>query len=66
MCRWFATYWICRETLDEDVLLFGPSHHVEGTRNIVGALKCAMANCGSLDLKKFQKTHMTIITNYQG
>ena len=37
-------------TLEE--VLYGPSHHVDGTRNIVGALKRAMANCGYLDLKK--------------
>ena len=44
----------------------GPRTMVDGTRNIVGALKRAMANCGYLDLKKFQKAEMTIVPEYRG
>jgi len=51
-------------TLEE--VLYGPSHHVDGTSNIVGALKRAMATCGYLDLKKFQKAEMTIVPEYRG
>ena len=51
-------------TLEE--VLYGPSHHVDGTRNIVGALKRAMATCGYLDLKKFQKAEMTLVPEYRG
>ena len=51
-------------TLEE--VLYGPSHHVNGTSNIVGALKRAMANCGYLDLKKFQKAELTVVPAYRG
>ena len=47
-------------------VLYGPSHHVNGTSNIVGALKRAMANCGYLDLKKFQKADLTVVPSYRG
>jgi len=47
-------------------VLYGPSHHVNGTSNIVGALKRAMANCGYLDLKKFQKADLTVVPAYRG
>ena len=51
-------------TLEE--VLYGPSHHVNGTSNIVGALKRAMANCSYLDLKKFQKAELTVVPAYRG
>lgn len=47
-------------------VLYGPSHHVNGTSNIVGALKRAMANCGYLGLKKFQKAELTVVPSYRG
>ena len=47
-------------------VLYGLSHHVNGTSNIVGALKRAMANCGYLDLKKFQKAELTVVPSYRG
>ena len=47
-------------------VLYGPSHHVNGTSNIVGALKRAMANCVYLDLKKFQKADLTVVPAYRG
>ena len=47
-------------------VLYGPSHHVDGTSNIVGALKRAMANCGYLELKKFQKAELTVVPSYRG
>ena len=51
-------------TLEE--VLYGPSHHVNGTSNIVGALKRAMANCGYLELTKFQKAELTVVPSYRG
>ena len=33
---------------------------------VVGALKRAMANCGYLDLKKFQKADLTVVPAYRG
>ena len=37
-------------------LLHGPSSQVDGTSNLVGALRRAMATTGYLDLKTFQRT----------
>ncbi|MBM7051173.1 MULTISPECIES: GuaB3 family IMP dehydrogenase-related protein [unclassified Rothia (in: high G+C Gram-positive bacteria)] len=41
-------------------VLYGPSHHVDGTSNIVGGLKRAMATCGYTDLKSFQRSEVTL------
>lgn len=42
-------------------VLYGPSHHVDGTSNIVGGIKRAMATCGYTDLKSFQRSEVTLI-----
>lgn len=41
-------------------VLYGPSHHVDGTSNIVGGIKRAMATCGYTDLKSFQRSEITL------
>ncbi|MFW0107814.1 GuaB3 family IMP dehydrogenase-related protein [Rothia sp. P6271] len=45
-------------TLEE--VLYGPSHHVDGTSNIVGALRRAMATCGFTDVKSFQRSELVL------
>ncbi|CAB4335156.1 MAG: GuaB3 family IMP dehydrogenase-related protein [Actinobacteria bacterium] len=45
-------------TLDE--ILRGPSHEAEGTVNILGALRRAMATCGYQDLKEFQRCEVVV------
>lgn len=42
-------------------VLYGPSHHVDGTSNIVGGIKRAMATCGYTHLKSFQRSEVTLI-----
>lgn len=41
-------------------VLHGPSYHADGTANIVGALRKAMATTGYSDLKEFQRVDMVI------
>ena len=46
-------------------ILFGPSHHADGTVNYIGALRRAMASTGYLDLKEFQRCGV-VVTPYVG
>lgn len=41
-------------------VLFGPSHHTNGTSNIVGALRRSMATTGYSDLKEFQRIEVVV------
>jgi IMP dehydrogenase len=41
-------------------ILFGPSHVTDGTMNIVGALRRAMATTGYSDLKEFQRVEVVV------
>lgn len=41
-------------------VLFGPSHQADGTTNFIGALRCAMATTGYVDLKSFQRCSVTV------
>ena len=41
-------------------VLFGPSHVADGTMNLVGALKRAMATTGYTDLKEFQRIEVVV------
>ncbi len=41
-------------------VLFGPSRHVDGTSNLVGALRRSMATTGYLELKEFQRAEVVI------
>ncbi len=41
-------------------VLYGPSHHTDGTSNIVGAIKRSMATCGFTDLKSFQRSEVVL------
>jgi IMP dehydrogenase len=41
-------------------LLFGPSHHTNGTSNLVGALRRSMATTGYSDLKEFQRVDIVL------
>lgn len=41
-------------------LLHGPSHHADGTSNLVGALRRAMATTGYTDLKSFQRCEVVV------
>jgi Dioxygenases related to 2-nitropropane dioxygenase len=43
-------------------IMNGPSHRADGTVNIVGALRKAMATTGYCDLKEFQRVEM-VVTN---
>ena len=45
-------------TLEE--ILLGPSHVSDGTMNLVGALRRAVATCGYSSLKDFQKVEVTV------
>ena len=47
-----------------DEILFGPSKVADGTTNIVGALKRAMATTGYSDLKEFQRVEV-VVAPYQ-
>ncbi|GAB3557410.1 GuaB3 family IMP dehydrogenase-related protein [Spelaeicoccus albus] len=48
-----------------DEILFGPSHRADGTVNLVGALRRAMATTGYSDLKEFQRVEV-VVSPYQG
>ncbi|WP_421083173.1 GuaB3 family IMP dehydrogenase-related protein [Rothia nasimurium] len=41
-------------------VLYGPSSHTDGSANIVGALKRALATCGYTDLKSFQRIDVNV------
>jgi IMP dehydrogenase len=41
-------------------ILHGPSHVADGTMNIIGALRRAMATCGYQDLKEFQRCDVVV------
>lgn len=41
-------------------ILHGPSHSADGTMNVVGALRKAMATTGYSDLKEFQRVEMVV------
>ncbi|GFZ76499.1 GuaB3 family IMP dehydrogenase-related protein [Nesterenkonia alkaliphila] len=43
----------------EEVLL-GPGHHTDGSSNLMGGLRHAMASCGYVDLKSFQRVDATV------
>jgi len=43
----------------EEILL-GPSHSSDGTMNLFGALRRAMATCGYSDLKEFQRVEVVL------
>ena len=43
-------------------IMNGPSHRADGTVNIVGALRKAMATTGYSDLKEFQRVDMVVTT----
>ena len=41
-------------------LLYGPSDDPDGTLNLFGGLRRAMAKCGYRDLKEFQKVGLVL------
>jgi IMP dehydrogenase len=43
-----------------ETVLFGPSEDAEGTMNLFGGLRRAMAKCGYRDLKEFQKVSLVL------
>ncbi|MCC3276148.1 MULTISPECIES: GuaB3 family IMP dehydrogenase-related protein [unclassified Arthrobacter] len=45
-------------------VLWGPSHHTNGTSNLMGALRRAMATTGYSDLKAFQRIEV-LVSPYQ-
>lgn len=49
-------------TLSE--ILFGPGRHADGTSNLIGALRRAMATTGYSDLKEFQRVEV-VVSPYQ-
>lgn len=56
--RGVRTYQGTVGTLEE--VLYGPSAHTDGSSNLVGALKRALATCGYTDLKSFQRIDVNI------
>lgn len=49
-------------TLNE--ILNGPSHVADGTMNILGALRKAMATCGYSDLKELQRCEIAVTSRF--
>ncbi|WP_146341227.1 GuaB3 family IMP dehydrogenase-related protein [Nesterenkonia sp. NBAIMH1] len=47
-------------------LLWGPGHHTDGTSNLMGGLRHAMAATGYVDLKSFQRVEATVSPSAQG
>ena len=45
-------------------ILNGPSHVADGTMNILGALRKAMATCGYSDLKELQRCEIALAARY--
>jgi IMP dehydrogenase len=43
-----------------ETVLFGPSDDPDGTLNLFGGLRRAMAKCGYSDLKEFQKVGLVL------
>ncbi|WP_178945507.1 GuaB3 family IMP dehydrogenase-related protein [Kocuria sp. TGY1127_2] len=41
-------------------VLYGPSHHVDGTSNLMGAVRRAMATTGYSTLKEFQRSEVVL------
>jgi IMP dehydrogenase len=41
-------------------ILLGPSHAADGSMNLFGALRRAMATCGYSDLKEFQRVEVVL------
>jgi IMP dehydrogenase len=41
-------------------ILVGPSHSADGTMNLFGALRRAMATCGYSELKEFQRVEIVL------
>ncbi|ASN52539.1 GuaB3 family IMP dehydrogenase-related protein [Sinomonas sp. R1AF57] len=41
-------------------VLFGPGHHTDGTSNLIGMLRRAMATTGYSDLKEFQRVDVVV------
>jgi len=41
-------------------VLLGPSHHTDGTSNLIGALRRSMATTGYSDLKEFQRCEVVL------
>ncbi|MHA7209040.1 GuaB3 family IMP dehydrogenase-related protein [Arthrobacter sp. MDT1-65] len=41
-------------------VLWGPSHHTDGSSNLIGALRRAMATTGYSDLKEFQRVEVVL------
>ena len=50
-------------TMEE--ILVGPGHTADGTTNLIGALRRAMATTGYSDLKEFQRVEV-VLAPYQG
>lgn len=44
-------------------IINGPSHSADGSMNIVGALRRALATCGYSDLKEFQRCEVVVTPN---
>ena len=53
-----------RATMDE--LLFGPGRAADGTTNIIGALRRAMATTGYSDVKEFQRVEVVLAPTSHG
>ena len=45
---------------DLESVLFGPSSVPDGTMNLIGALRRAMATTGYTDLKEFQRVEVVV------
>ena len=43
-------------------MLNGPTNVPDGTRNLMGGLRRAMAKCGYTDVKGFQKVDLSVRT----
>ena len=41
-------------------ILLGPSHTPDGTMNLVGALRRALATCGYTEVKEFQRVEVVV------
>ena len=41
-------------------VVYGPSHHTDGTSNLAGMLRSSMATTGYVDLKHFQHVDMVL------
>ena len=57
----YAYVFIALNALSE--IISGPSHTADGTMNMVGALRRAMATCGYSDLKEFQRCEVVVTPN---